>query len=153
MKLSIEDRIKRIEDFLSTLDAKQLPENMSNDHFSIILSEPKKIDMSVCIESGIDCEFNDHSFSMTPHNIGGLRVISTDDKPYHAESFSFRHCRPRFNHIHAVDGAFNKQPLPDGFEVMVFFVNGEVYQGEPREFDWDKINRFKMLKMLDGFVV
>ena len=41
--------------------------------------------------------------------------------------------------------------LPLILIVMVFFENGKVYSGDQTEFDWTKINRFKVLKIADGW--
>jgi hypothetical protein len=60
----------------------------------------KVIDLSVLIDSQIDCEFSDDGDVWATSNLSWL-VRSGDyvDKAQHA----WKYCKPRMNHIHAID--------------------------------------------------
>jgi hypothetical protein len=77
----------------------------------------KIIDMSVLIDSQIDCEFQ--SSSSMSWAIGKLRHhVSCSKKPMyhiHRDSQGFTKCQPRMNHKHAWQGG--DCPLPEGFMV------------------------------------
>ena len=87
--------------------------------------ELKKIDMSRCIESGIDMEF-DLSGS-TPIRISKLSSIDSSAFPFNFDSDDScsETCRPRMNHIHACIDGFDKCPLPDGFKIKVYLRDGD----------------------------
>ena len=118
--------------------------------------EPKIIDLSVLIESGIDCEFSDDGESWG---------IGTLDKNYQSglylyqdvNNFSWRYCRPRMNHPHHWEGG--ACPLPEGFKIELTFRNGEkiVVNNEyfiPRWAHWNTdgdIIAFRVLKIADGW--
>lgn len=87
-----------------------------------IKPSPKKIDMSVCIESGIDCEFSDKK-DFTEDNISKLYGLTTYNSiaTFHDGRNKYRnHCRPRFNHIHASPTGWDKCPIPEGFRIKVW---------------------------------
>jgi len=72
----------------------------------------KVIDLSVLIESGIDCEFSEGIswfFSTLKHHSNGVYMDVT--------SSVWDKCRPRMNHIHAWQGG--ECPLPEGFIVRL----------------------------------
>ena len=125
----------------------------------------KVIDLSVLIESGIDCEFSDEeSF--------GLNFLGTltdqEGRDYHKYSGNSgdgfvryaKYCRPRMNHIHAWQGG--ECPLPEGFRVKVWFRNGKEgdaggafhlnlrWSHEKWESD---IIAFEVLGLADGYVM
>ena len=83
----------------------------------------KVIDLSVLIDSQIDCEFKDDISERT--NIGKLLEITNPDLhmyPYIVGNSAHNHyaqCQPRMKHIHAWQGG--ECPLPEGFEVKVWF--------------------------------
>jgi hypothetical protein len=83
----------------------------------------KVIDLSVLIESGIDCEFKDDIGERT--TIGKLLEIMNADLhmyPYitgNSADKYYGQCQPRIHHIHAWQGG--ECPLPEGFEVKVWF--------------------------------
>lgn len=85
--------------------------------------KPKKIDMSVCIESGIDMEFSDCDDFVKSEtiDIGKLASIINDKfRPYKSDCDAiYPYCRPRMNHIHACPDGFDKCPVPEGFVVNV----------------------------------
>ena len=82
----------------------------------------KVIDLSVLIESGIDCEFKDDIGERT--TIGKLLEIMNADLhmyPYitgNSADKYYGQCQPRIHHIHAWQGG--ECPLPEGFEVKVW---------------------------------
>ncbi len=86
------------------------------------LPKPKKIDMSVCIESQIDCEFSDLPLgdstyiSKLKKLIPELRLGYIDTK----QDRRWRNCRPRFNHIHAKPKGWDKCPVPEGFILKIW---------------------------------
>ncbi len=77
-----------------------------------IKPKPKKIDMSVCIESGIDCEFWDNDCPIPiDYTIAKIKDMEVN----------YDNCRPRMNgHIHASPTGWDKCPLPEGFTVIVW---------------------------------
>jgi hypothetical protein len=124
--------------------------------------KPKKkvIDLSVLIDSGIDCEFKDS---------GGKKWrISKAYKGIYQESLYgtkegdfFEQCKPRMNHIHAWQGG--ECPLPEGFIVLAIFRNADNKEGLASDFGdlWylnaarnDKdIIAFEVLGVADGYVM
>ena len=80
----------------------------------------KVIDLSVLIESGIDCEFNDDIGDRT--TIGKLLEINEYHfYPYttgNSRADEYEQCQPRMNHKHAWQGG--ECPLPEGFRVKVW---------------------------------
>ena len=84
----------------------------------------KVIDLSVLIESGIDCEFKDDIGDRT--NFGKLlEITDADTYPYktgNSRADEYAQCQPRMNHVHAWQGG--ECPLPDGFKVKVWYRNG-----------------------------
>ena len=79
----------------------------------------KVIDLSVLIESGIDCEFDDRGNTSA---IAKLETITTSHtgEPYYIndKGLYWGRCTPRMNHKHAWQGG--ACPLPEGFEVKVW---------------------------------
>ena len=79
----------------------------------------KVIDLSVLIESGIDCEFRDDIGERT--TIGKLLEINEyDGYPYttgNSRVDEYEQCQPRTHHIHAWQG--DDCPLPEGFIVRL----------------------------------
>ena len=91
--------------------------------------EQKKtpIDLSVLIESGIDCEFTDEDTFTGYELIGKLTGIDDTNLPYsvitpHRDEDSVKYCRPRMSpHIHACpDGYDDGCPVPEGFKVNYY---------------------------------
>tara|TARA_R110000868_G_scaffold403510_1_gene680846 strand:- start:1963 stop:2475 length:513 start_codon:yes stop_codon:yes gene_type:complete len=119
----------------------------------------KVVDLSVLIESGIDCEFKD-SCDKKWH-------VSKADKGLYQESIYgtksgdyFEQCRPRMNHIHAWQGG--ECPLPEGFMVKVWYRNTLLTQFNDRlatsirwchDGDVDDIIAFEVLGLADGYVM
>ena len=76
----------------------------------------KVIDLSVLIESGIDCEFKDKGAKNW--HVGKACKGLYQESLYGTKSGDFfEQCKPRMNHIHAWRGG--ECPLPEGFEVLV----------------------------------
>ena len=88
----------------------------------------KPVQLSVLIDSGIDCEFSDDGFDHI--DLAKLVELFDDKGPYNYQAImndglrpNFKHCRPRMNHIHAWQGGICK--LPKGVEVKVQLRSGE----------------------------
>jgi len=121
----------------------------------------KVIDLSVLIESGIDCEFSDESeFLCMNTRIANLRVVDRGPSWYASNSPNqYLYCRPRMNHIHAWQGG--ECPLPEGFLVRVW--RRAVAIEDKRQFavehlHWsytheDDIIAFEVLGLADGYVM
>lgn len=90
-----------------------------------IAKSKQKIDLSVLIKSGIDCEFSHRDDFSGYSSIGLLK--SYGDSVTHRYTLSsdekFIYCRPRMNHIHAWRGG--DCPLPEGFYGFIYLRNGE----------------------------
>tara|TARA_R110000787_G_scaffold122041_1_gene232941 strand:- start:164 stop:667 length:504 start_codon:yes stop_codon:yes gene_type:complete len=119
----------------------------------------KVIDLSVLIESGIDCEFNDGSFDIFSP-ISKLTKIKDCKYPYASVSEASRFCQPRMNHKHAWQGG--ECPLPEGFRVKVWFRDGSestrsiasgngLYWGQNNH--GSDIIAFEVLGVADGYVM
>lgn len=81
----------------------------------------KPVDLSVLIESGVDCEFDDTPVAPGDWYIGKLKQIDNDE--YHLVSgSSFHLCRPRMNHVHVWQGG--SCPLPEGLRVRAYLRDG-----------------------------
>jgi hypothetical protein len=86
----------------------------------------KVIDLSVLIESGIDCEFKNHISERT--TIGKLLGITNDDWDMYFYTTGnspdkyYVQCQPRMKHIHAWQGG--ECPLPEGFKAKVWWRSG-----------------------------
>jgi len=116
-------------------------------HISKCKESLKKIDMSRCIESGIDCEFSDCGFSESV--IGKLYEVNSGDYPYmFPGTRGFIRCRPRMNHIHACPYGFDECMLPEGFNIKVHLRNSEM--GESGYSNSDII-AFEVLGISDGW--
>ena len=81
----------------------------------------KVIDLSVLIDSQIDCEF-DNGAVVEFKRIAKLVAVKVDSvgtyySSNHKKAQDYRECQPRMNHIHAWRGG--ECPLPEGFEVLV----------------------------------
>ena len=113
----------------------------SQDRWKVIPTK-KEIDMSVCIKSGIDCEFWDGLAIPVDKAIGTLRSIESNSYPYQSRN-NWARCRPRMGHVHVWQGG--NCPVPEGTFVKVYFPpeadSGEVTQpsmkGECIIFNWD----------------
>ena len=121
----------------------------------------KVIDLSVLIESGIDCEFSD---DFSSHLTIGTLLRITDCASYPYETGNSKdevhgECRPRMNHKHAWQGG--KCPLPKGFRVKVWWRDSlcDTITGLADEMNWqDNANphdiiQFEVLGLADGYVM
>ena len=87
-------------------------------------NKPKKIDMSVCIESGVDCE--------SLHLMGNIEIWLPTGKLLEIKKDEFytivspvEFCRPRFStpnnpFYHVKPKGWNRCPIPEGFVIRVF---------------------------------
>ena len=76
----------------------------------------KPVDLSVLIDSGIDCEFTDHHGAKYLSNLSHINHIVPDKYRLEHVGF-FKQCRPRLNHWHSWQGG--ECPLPEGLVVEV----------------------------------
>lgn len=122
----------------------------------------KVIDLSVLIESGIDCEFKDDISEHT--TIGKLLEITNDDNyPYTTGNSADKYhgqCQPRMDHKHAWLGG--ECPLPEGFEIKVWYRGGgesvrPIASGNGLYWAWNyrpsDIIAFEVLGLADGYVM
>ena len=92
------------------------PSLLSNKDRWRVIPEQKEIDMSVYVQSGIDCEFSQSFTTLSRKHIGKLHCIH-DRKasyPYNNKTANtnYNQCRPRMNHVHAWQGGAS--PVPKG---------------------------------------
>jgi hypothetical protein len=134
------------------------------DSFSIKPTK-KVINLSVLIDSQIDCEF----FATVIEEwipFGALDVINElgYEPKWSDEIFGhYGKCRPRMNHIHAWQSG--ECPLPEGFEVKVWYrddlrypdtlVNSGVYTntGWVHRNNGRDIIHFQVLRVAEGYVM
>ena len=114
----------------------------------------KVIDLSVLIESGIDCEFKDKGAKNW--HVGKACKGLYQESLYGTESGDFfEQCQPRMNHKHAWLGG--ECPLPEGFEVKVWFRSGGHTVVTTRSGNYWGINGdtmcFEVLGVADGYVM
>jgi len=121
--------------------------------FERIPPKLKKIDMSVCIESGIDCEFGreDKLDSLIIR-----KLISIDEQGNYITAFDWEYdfCRPRMNHIHASPTGWDKCPLPEGFIITIFKDDGSPMSGREssdKDNAWTVIRMFEITGIADGY--
>tara|TARA_B110000977_G_C10941837_1_gene441184 strand:+ start:152 stop:715 length:564 start_codon:yes stop_codon:yes gene_type:complete len=127
----------------------------------------KVIDLSILVNSGIDCEFSIHADFHFLLNRKLIEVPKADvnllDGTAHfgcESSCLWQYCRPRMNHIHAWQGG--ECPLPEGFRIKVWFRNGdEIHSSDAsylnlrwsnKKLDSDII-AFEVLGLADGYVM
>ncbi|RKZ71952.1 MAG: hypothetical protein DRQ48_01830 [Gammaproteobacteria bacterium] len=120
------------------------------------LLKPKKIDMSVCFDSGIDCEFNLDKEEWVIE-IGKLNSIDASPSPYPynyaKEERCSNTCRPRFSHIHANPYGWITCPIPEGFIITYWNTNNTVYTNmiTYKEKYWKAITMFEIIGIQDGW--
>ena len=104
--------------------AKAVLSNIQPDltHWHAEWNKPTKkvIDLSVLIDSQIDCEFKPNGGQWY---VGKLKEILASGLYEDRLSNIWEQCQPRMNHKHAWDGG--ECPLPEGFMVKVWFRSGE----------------------------
>ena len=122
----------------------------------------KVIDLSVLIDSQIDCEFDNGAV------IAKLVSVKEDYEGIfyssnHKKAQDYRDCRPRMNHIHAWQGG--EWPLPEGFMVKVCmrdaasYLGGIVLSRSATLADWSHGNHpediitFEVLGLAEGYVM
>ena len=98
----------------------------------------KVIDLSVLIESGIDCEFKDKGAKNW--HVGKACKGLYQESLYGTESGEyFEQCQPRMNHVHAWPEG--ECPLPEGFEVKVWWRSGEESVMNVESVNWNHVDR------------
>ena len=119
----------------------------------------KVIDLSVLIESGIDCEFKDSDETgLLISKLSRQSGPSEEYRYYDGEDTSWNECQPRMNHIHAWQGG--ECPLPEGFMANTFMSDTASYLGVlATNEDWSHGNHsadiiaFEVLGLADGYVM
>jgi len=121
----------------------------------------KVIDLSVLIDSQIDCEFSDHTNFHLVLKRSLIEARETGTGRFRCELRTlWKYCRPRMNHIHAWQGG--ECPLPEGFRVKVWFRDGSestrsiasgngLYWGQNNH--GSDIIAFEVLGLADGYVM
>ena len=114
----------------------------------------KVIDLSVLIDSQIDCEFKDKGAKNW--RVSKAFIGLHQESLYGTESGDFfEQCRPRMNHKHAWPEG--ECPLPEGFEVKVWFRSGGHTVVTTRSGNYWGINGdtmcFEVLGLADGYVM
>jgi len=111
----------------------------------------KVIDLSVLIESGIDCEFSDSGdknwhINKVAEGIYRYSLYGTELGEY------FEHCRPRMNHKHA--WLHNNCPI-EGFVVRAWTVKEDflTVHTSSNSIDWSKIMYVEFLEVEHGYVM
>lgn len=120
--------------------------NKGNDLTRWRIAKPKKniIDLSVCIESGVDMEFK-HSTSLywTVHKLE--QIIDGNYFYNHGSTFK---CRVRENHWHHCPGG-SDCPLPEGLSILIQELSDEVIKQRSvagyEMMDWENVVGFKVL--------
>ncbi len=116
---------------------------------------PKKqvIDLSVLIESQIDCEFSDRGQQW---HVDKLKEIEYGEvEPYVNAEATYMKCRPRMNHLHAWQGG--DCPLAEGLNVRLWLRNGHTFETlHCEERDWvskghDSIIAFEILGLSENW--
>tara|TARA_R110002153_G_scaffold174171_1_gene327345 strand:- start:166 stop:711 length:546 start_codon:yes stop_codon:yes gene_type:complete len=119
----------------------------------------KVIDLSVLIDSQIDCEFkDDNEAGIFISKLSRQGDPSMNYRYYDGDGDTWESCQPRMNHIHAWQGG--ECPLPEGFRVQVWWRGGlfEVRQGDLFQWGIQKnssrdIIAFEVLGLADGYVM
>tara|TARA_R110000782_G_scaffold218372_1_gene305726 strand:+ start:77 stop:619 length:543 start_codon:yes stop_codon:yes gene_type:complete len=131
----------------------------SNTQDWFIKPAKKVIDLSVLIDSQIDCEFDNGAV------IAKLVAVKVDSvgtyySSNHKKAQDYRECQPRMNHKHAWQGG--ECPLPEGFMVKPWRRDSLMY-GDPvmnaTDLRWSyegypsDIIQFEVIGLADGYVM
>jgi len=118
------------------------------------------IDLSVLIDSQIDCEFSNDIAFYRP-TISQLKVINNYNNYCYHDAIGGKHlyCRPRMNHPHACLDGFDVCPLPDGLKVVVYYRNGHNDDWSYNVCEWKHdchhnggdVIAFEVLGLADGY--
>lgn len=117
-------------------------------------NKPKKIDMSVCIKSGVLMEFSDTKEFAKNAVVGKLLRVNGTNSYTTTRGNSALYCRPMFNHTHAHSNGWNRSPIPDGFVIRVF---GKHISEEGHIFDnmsdinWSNITMFEITGIMGEY--
>ena len=116
----------------------------------------KVIDLSVLIDSQIDCEFkNSNGSGVFINKLSRQGDPSMNYRYYDGDGDAWESCQPRMNHKHAWPEG--ECPLPEGFEVKVWFRSGWHTVVTTRSGNYWGINGdtmcFEVLGVADGYVM
>ena len=121
----------------------------------------KVIDLSVLIDSQIDCEFKDRNRSgVFINKLSRQGDPSMNYRYYDGDGDTWESCQPRMNHKHAWLGG--ECPLPEGFRVKVWWRDDDYDEKSRRlvsELIWSHDNTssdiiaFEVLGVADGYVM
>ena len=113
----------------------------------------KVIDLSVLIESGIDCEFSDHTNFHLVLKRSLIEARETGTGRFRCELRDlWKYCRPRMNHKHA--WLHNNCPI-EGFVVRAWF-DKEDFTTVDTSFNiinWNNVIWVEFLELEDGYVM
>ena len=143
--------------YVASLDSAMLSPNFEKWCKERFEPAKKVIDLSVLIDSQIDCEFSDESeFLCMNTRIANLRVVDRGPSWYASNSPNqYLYCRPRMNHKHAWLGG--ECPLPEGFRIKVWFRSfGHAVVTTPSRLYWGANSEtiaFEVLGVADGYVM
>jgi len=143
--------------YVANLDSAMLSPNFEKWCKERFEPTKKVIDLSVLIESGIDCEFsNSDRFDLAIRRslVGILRNGNLECEM----GTIWKYCRPRMNHTHAWQGG--ECPLPEGL-LMAFWFRGDSYMittnymimSWTNEGEASGIIAFEVLGLADGYVM
>lgn len=116
--------------------------------------ELKPVDLSVLIESGIDCEFWDKIGAISTSIKTLTGIDSSLQYPYLNTAHSYKYCQPRHDYWHVWLGG--DCPLPRGFVIDCMLRNGNTYENAV-DLSWEHagygsdIIAFKVLRLADGY--
>ena len=121
----------------------------------------KVIDLSVLIDSQIDCEFKDRNRSgVFINKLSRQGDPSMNYRYYDGDGDAWEGCKPRMNHKHAWQGG--ECPLPEGFMVKIWLRDDDYDEKSRRlvsELIWSHDNTssdiiaFEVLGLADGYVM
>lgn len=126
-----------------------------------LMPKPKKIDMSVCIKSKVDCEFFHDSNSR--YYIDTLvEIITKETKKliYHSTNGRFLNCcRPRFStpekpYYHASPKGWDKCPIPIGLKFSYWDINNTEFKNSGKNhllIDWSTVLMFEVTGYAQGY--
>lgn len=140
-------------DYVATLDSAMLSPNFEKWCRERFKPTKKVIDLSVLIESGIDCEFSDsYETGLFISKLSRQNGPSEEYRYYDGEGTSWNECQPRMYHIHA--WLHRNCPI-EGFVVRAWF-DKEDFTTVDTSFNiinWNNVIWVEFLELEDGYVM
>jgi hypothetical protein len=139
------------------IDESSGPNAESNPEHWRIKPELKVIDLTPLMWSGLDCEFwNDDQQTPTISSLISMDKEFLETK----ESYFFENCQPRMSpYIHYWKGESDKCPIPEGFEVVLHFRNGDPHECNGGRYSWNHKRRnsdiigIEFIAVKDGYTL